>query len=138
MQSLMCLTGGKQMLSNLWTSPAVIEKLEQLEQAFEYVYFDKFLRWDKNRMNLNDVSADTVYEYRYEERGMDYNLKRWNEGNTSSSNGLVSDRDPWLVNIIDTAKIGGHAHRIKQPPPDLIVWFKTDSKRNLINFIEME
>ena len=76
-------------------------------------------------------------EYRYEERGGEYALKCWQDGNETSWRGELSQRPEWLERILDTAAVGGHLKRINQPPPDAIVWFTTDADNNLKTFLEL-
>jgi hypothetical protein len=102
---------------------------------------------DGMRAFVNDESIksgkkgwmDLAYsvEHRYEERDGDYHLKSWHDHGANEVHGPVAHRPDWLTNIIDMAKIGGHCHEIRQPPPDLIVWFGTDDKNQLVKFIEM-
>ena len=80
----------------------------------------------------------TMYECRYEERGLDYTLKRWRDGHEEASRGLVTDLPDWLASIRDVATVGGHLKRVMVPPPDNIVWFTTDDDNNLINFMELQ
>lgn len=118
--------------------------LRMLEKGISSVYSKEggFLVLDEDRVRMNNYlgmeRGDSDAEYRYEERGLDYNLSQWSNAKVAKSHGFIDSRPEWLVNIIDMAKIGGHARRISQPPPDLIVWFTTDSKGNLVKFIEME
>ena len=78
-----------------------------------------------------------MYECRYEERGLDYTLKKWRDGHEEASRGLVTDLPDWLSRIRDVATVGGHLKRVMVPPPDNIVWFTTDDDQNLINFMEL-
>ena len=78
-----------------------------------------------------------MYECRYEERGLDYTLKKWRDGHEEASRGLVTDLPDWLERIRDVATVGGHLKRVQVPPPDNIVWFTTDDDGNLINFMEL-
>ena len=120
------------------------EALALLERGLQYQYTEegRFLRWDRDRTHMNTFidteRSDPDTEYRYEEREGHYHLSQWSDAKTAKRHGEIAGRPDWLVNIIDMAKIGGYARRISQPPPDLIVWFTTDSKGNLVKFIEME
>jgi len=66
-------------------------------------------------------------EHRYEEYAGEYKLRTWNNGHETSSEGLLETRPEWLVNIINISRIGAHAKQVSTPPPDIIVWFRTDS-----------
>ena len=120
------------------------DALQKIEKALGYPHSEegRFLRWDKDRAHMNTYidtdRSDPDTEYRYEEREGSYSLSQWSDAKTAKRHGEIAGRPDWLVNIIDMAKIGGYARRISQPPPDLIVWFTTDSKGNLAKFIEME
>ena len=93
------------------------------------------LRKLENALGYN--KQNDMYECRYEERGLDYTLKRWRDGHEESSRGFVTDLPDWLAKIRDVATVGGHLKRVMVPPPDNIVWFTTDDDNNLINFMEL-
>lgn len=96
---------------------------------------------DTQRMLENALGynkQDDMYECRYEERGLDYMLKKWRDGHEEASRGLVTDLPDWLSRIRDVATVGGHLKRVMVPPPDNIVWFTTDDDGNLINFMELK
>lgn len=94
------------------------------------------LRLLENSLGYN--KQDDMYECRYEERGLDYMLKKWRDGHEEASRGLVTDLPDWLSRIRDVATVGGHLKRVMVPPPDNIVWFTTDDDGNLINFMELK
>jgi hypothetical protein len=87
---------------------------------------------------LGYKSSPDMYECRYEERGLDYTLKRWRDGHEEASRGPVTDLPDWLARIKGVAIVGGHLKAVKVPPPDNIVWFTTDDDNNLINFMELQ
>jgi len=89
-------------------------------------------------LTLGYNKQDDMYECRYEERGLDYTLKKWRDGHEEASRGLVTDLPDWLSRIRDVATVGGHLKRVMVPPPDNIVWFTTDDDNNLINFMELK
>lgn len=89
-------------------------------------------------LTLGYNKQDDMYECRYEERGLDYSLKKWRDGHEEASRGLVADLPDWLSKIRDVATVGGHLKRVMVPPPDNIVWFTTDDDGNLINFMELK
>jgi hypothetical protein len=49
----------------------------------------------------------------------------------------MSSRPPWLVSIINVAKVGGHLVCMREPPPDAILWFTTDEHNQLKSFLEL-
>ena len=89
-------------------------------------------------LTLGYNKQDDMYECRYEERGLDYTLKKWRDGHEEASRGLVTDLPDWLSRIRDVATVGGHLKRVMVPPPDNIVWFTTDDAGNLIDFMELK
>ena len=89
-------------------------------------------------LTLGYNKQDDMYECRYEERGLDYMLKKWRDGHEEASRGLVTDLPDWLSRIRDVATVGGHLKRVMVPPPDNIVWFTTDEDGNLLNFMELK
>ena len=84
-----------------------------------------------------DDMNDDLHEYRYEQRGNDYDMRCWHNGREFSSRGQVSHMPEWLRAILDTAKVAGAMRTIPQPPPEVILWFRTDDDHNLVEFIEM-
>lgn len=80
---------------------------------------------------------EELHEYRYEQRGNEYQLRCWNGGREFSQRGFVTDMPEWLKSILATAKVAGVIRPIKEPPPEVIVWFRTDDNHNLVEFIEM-
>ena len=89
----------------------------------------------ENKLGYNDQNE--MYECRYEERGLDYTLKKWRDGHEEASRGLVTDLPDWLERIRAVATVGGHLKQVMVPPPDNIVWFTTDDDGNLLNFMEL-
>jgi hypothetical protein len=76
-------------------------------------------------------------EHRYEELNGDFNIRSWrDDGREKTSKGAVDDRPEWLTTIINVAIVGEQLQRVPHPPPDVILWFTTDAKRNLIEFTD--
>jgi hypothetical protein len=47
------------------------------------------------------------------------------------------ERPDWLQRIIEIAIVGNHVQTIPNPPPDVIVWFRTDPRDDtLIEFVD--
>lgn len=80
---------------------------------------------------------DDLHEYRYEQRGSEYRLRCWHNGTERTYSGLVDNTPEWLRAILATAKVAGAIRAIKQPPPEVILWFRTDDNHHLVEFIEM-
>lgn len=80
---------------------------------------------------------DALHEYRYEQRSKVYTLRCWHNGAERTYSGPVDNMPAWLRAILDTAKVANMIRAIKEPPPDVIVWFRTDDNHNLIEFIEL-
>lgn len=80
---------------------------------------------------------DDLHEYRFEQRGPEFALRCWHNGTERTQRGYVDDMPEWLASILATAKVAGAIRAIKQPPPEVILWFRTDDNHNLVEFIEM-
>lgn len=80
---------------------------------------------------------DDLHEYRYEQRGNGYTLRCWHNGAERNLRGDVDTMPEWLRSILATAKVANMIRAIKTPPPEIILWFRTDDHNNLIEFIEM-
>lgn len=94
------------------------------------------LRIVRNDLALHMTPESDHTEHRYEQRGHEYTLRSWCGKDMTVTASMV-ERPPWLVQIIDTAIVGGHTHPVAVPPPDLIVWFRTATDTNgLIEFID--
>ena len=76
------------------------------------------------------------YEYRYEERDGMYITRAWHDGREVSERKPIFQRPEWLTKIINLAVVGGHAKKVPNPPPELIVWFRIDNHGELIEFID--
>ena len=83
-------------------------------------------------------NTDNIYEYRYEQRVNEYALRRWHNGYQVFTRGSEQTMPEWLKAVLYTAKVAGAIPKIKAPPPDIILWFRTDADNNLIEFIEMK
>lgn len=99
-------------------------------------------RFDLLRCTHNTLTSwaniinDNYIEHRYEQRGDEYTLRSWREREMTVTESMV-ERPDWLVKIIDLAVVGGHRHEIPNPPPDLIVWFRTHKDSNdLLEFVD--
>ena len=80
---------------------------------------------------------DNLIEYRYEQRGDTYLLRSWHQGNERTTRGPIETKPEWLTDILSTAQVGGHIRHIAEPPPEVILWFRTDEQHNLDSFIEL-
>ena len=80
---------------------------------------------------------DDLHEYRYEQRGDEYRLRCWHNGTERTHSGFVDNMPEWLRAILDTAKVANMIRPIKEPPPEVILWFRTDDNHNLVEYIEM-
>jgi hypothetical protein len=81
---------------------------------------------------------DDLHEYRYEQRGDEYMLRCWRNGAERNERRLTDHMPEWLHNILATARVAGAIRPILTPPPDIILWFRTDDKHNLMEFIELK
>lgn len=104
--------------------------------------WDLLLRLDQNRRQyhtglLINMNTDEM-EFRYERRGDMFMLKRWYNGTEKTDRGHVDQTPEWLGRILAVSRVGNHIKATVQPPPDEILWFRTDTKRNLTQFIDLE
>jgi hypothetical protein len=77
------------------------------------------------------------YHYRAQLAGGMISLTRWDSDMTIQTSSYLEAAAPkWLRTILDIARVGGHMTRPLSKPPDEIVWFATDTKHNLKEFIE--
>lgn len=81
---------------------------------------------------------DDLYEFRFEQRGDEYTLRRWHNGTERAFRERVYNMPEWLSAILVTAKVAGAIRPIAEPPPEIILWFTTDEHNNLVDFIEMK
>ena len=104
--------------------------------------------WIRDHLNIQPRNPQTIHymvpndnpelkEYRYEERHDEYALRCWHDGTETFTHGLKETRPSWLVAIVDAGIVGGYSRRAKEPPPDMILWFCTDTNNHLDHFIEM-
>jgi hypothetical protein len=118
-------------------------------QINELLRVDKINRWHNDLYHTTGHThidavhpftqmTEDFYEYRYEQRAAEYTLRRWHNGEQQFDRGHEDHIPDWLKRIIDTAKVAGVIRTVKTPPPDIILWFRTDKKHNLIEFIEMK
>ena len=84
------------------------------------------------------MTLDT-YEFRYEQTDDSYRMQGFfgAPANTRSLHGSLSTRPSWLVDIVDVGAVAHASRRATNPPPDLILWFRTDDKFNLTEFINV-
>lgn len=50
--------------------------------------------------------------------------------------GKVGEEPDWLKAIMSVGLMGGHAIRLKNPPPETIMWFVTTEQGELITFVD--
>lgn len=104
--------------------------------ANDYMYLDSLRQFRNSRSSTFTYTAHTR-EYRYEERHGEFALKCWQDGRETAWRGEMSSRPPWLVGVVNVAKVGGHLHAVPYPPPDAILWFTTDEHNQLESFLEL-
>lgn len=120
-----------------------LEDMEtQKEQWEEPPDADPFLIMDQNRQHGHELFGITMstdeMEFRYERRGDVYTTKCWYNGNEKTERGLVDQTPEWLGRILAVSRVGNHIRATINPPPDEILWFRTDINRNLTAFIDLE
>ena len=89
------------------------------------------MEFGKLAKNLEDLA-----EHRYEEYAGEYKLRTWYRGRERTQAGELGMRPEWLANIINVAIIGEHAKHAPEPPPNLIVWFRTNADDTLASFVD--
>lgn len=114
----------------------------QDEQWEEPPDADPFLIMDQNRQFQHQaayiyMNTDEM-EFRYERRGDVYTTKCWFNGTEKTERGNVDQVPEWLGRILAVSRVGNHIKATTSPPPDEILWFRTDIKRNLTAFIDLE
>lgn len=77
------------------------------------------------------------YEWRYEHTGDRYRLQSWHNGANRMQYGRIDERPEWLVTVVEVAAVAGATNRTFEPPPDVILWFRTDHNHNLTEFINI-
>lgn len=81
--------------------------------------------------------ANNTIEHRYEEINEDFTVRSWlSNGREKTVKGTVDIRPPWLERIITIAVVGDHIQIVTNLPPHAILWFITDTDRNLIEFTD--
>lgn len=120
-----------------------LEDMEtQKEQWEEPPDADPFLIMDQSRQHAHELFGITMstdeMEFRYERRGDVYTTKCWYNGNEKTERGLVEQTPEWLGRILAVSRVGNHIRATINPPPDEILWFRTDTNRNLTAFIDLE
>jgi hypothetical protein len=84
------------------------------------------------------LTTDELAEHRYEESGEDWRLRTWRDGRETTGSGHMSTRPSWLLPIVNVALLGGHAKHVPEPPPNLIMWFRTNADNSLHSYIDFE
>lgn len=110
-----------------YEEPPDVEPLLMLDQSRNFLH----------RVHNIAMTTDEI-EFRYERRGVEFMLKSWHNGKERTMRGYEDTLPNWLMPIIDVARVSGHLRRTVQPPPDEILWFRTDKRLNLTTFIDLE
>jgi hypothetical protein len=77
-------------------------------------------------------------EHRYEEAGGEWKLRTWRDGRETVAVGQMHTRPSWLLSIVNVGLMGGHAKRVPEPPPNLIMWFRTNPDNSLHSYIDFQ
>mgnify|MGYP006268995641 CR=1 FL=1 len=135
-------------LKDWWFEQMELEEREGQDEEYEDVFLDEILVADSlhcreirlhhfNMLKTNNIT-DHEREWRYERRGDEYRLRMWFEGREHSERGLVEATPPWLKQVISVGRVANRVHQINEPPPDEILWFRTDKDNNLTSFVELK
>lgn len=92
--------------------------------------------WKTMSRTKQKTHTDDLPEHRYEESVGEYKLRTWNNGRETTEAGLLHMRPEWLSTIINVARIGDHAKLVNEPPPEIIVWFRTNQDGTLHSFVD--
>ena len=111
-------------------------------EVFEESEAHRLRRQDRDRLSrhyllLIEMTTDE-YEFRFERRDDAYLLKRWYNGTEWTDRGSMGNVPSWLAPILDVARVSGHIKVPNAPPPDEILWFRTDRECQLTSFIDLE
>ena len=129
-------------LRDWWMAEMEARGMDPEVQMPEGESLERLLQLDQNRRQyhtalLINMNTDEM-EFRYERRGDVYMTKCWYNGNEKTERGNVDQVPEWLGRILAVSRVGNHIKATTNPPPDEILWFRTDTKRNLTAFIDLE
>ena len=102
--------------------------------------FADYIRQVMNKkMEEQGMHKDDGYEFRYEQTDGTYRLQGFFGAPdvNRTAHGALATRPPWLVKIIDVAVVAGAIRVVENPPPDMILWFRTDKDFNLTEYIDV-
>ena len=115
--------------------------MRELFSTVSGIPFPGLLQRDFQRIyshNLSPYPMDTKdREYRYEQSGDTYRLQSWHHGVGRMQHGHLHERPDWLVRILDVAAAAGAVNRAVNPPPEIILWFRTDTEDNLTEYVNI-
>ena len=129
-------------IKQMWLEEMDAQGIDPMLEWEEPPDADPLRIMDQNRMYEHQffglpMNTDEM-EFRYERRGDMFMLKRWYNGTEKTDRGHVDQTPEWLGRILAVSRVGNHIKATVQPPPDEILWFRTDTKRNLTQFIDLE
>jgi hypothetical protein len=79
-----------------------------------------------------------MMEFRYEENGGEFMLTTWSGNKKTHITRPVEHMAQWLKDVLAVATVGGHIAMTHNPPPEKLLYFDTDDKYNLIDFINLK
>jgi hypothetical protein len=82
--------------------------------------------------SLTGIKMSYEREIRYQEDGDKWSAITYTASGNSRSEGLVGYQPAWLQLILDVAKMGGHLTRLRDGPPDHLLWVTIDDDNNLL------
>lgn len=126
----------------MWLEELDAQGIDPAQDYEEHPDIEPLLRLDQNRSFLHrtlyiQMAIDEM-EFRYERRGDMYMTRCWYNGAEKTERGYVHETPDWLGRILAVSRVGHHIRATQQPPPDEILWFRTDLHRNLTAFIDLE
>lgn len=129
-------------IKQMWLEELDAQDIDPVHDYEEPPDADPLRIMDQNRQYGHELFGITMnddeMEFRYERRGDVYMTKCWHNGNEKTERGLVEQTPDWLGRILAVSRVGNHIKATTSPPPDEILWFRTDTQRNLTQFIDLE
>lgn len=105
----------------------------------QHIFIDYIRQITNKQQEDTGMHKDDGYEFRYEQTDDTYRLQGFFGAPdvNRTAHGALDTRPPWLVKIIDVAVVAGAVRVVENPPPDMILWFRTDKDFNLTEYIDV-
>lgn len=90
---------------------------------------------DRGKAVIGTNNEQGVITHRYAVDEGEFSLQSYADAMVTTGRGKVGEESDWLKRILDVARLGGHGLEIISKPPDYVLWFETDAKMDLLNFV---